>query len=70
MPSRRMIESAVQAPPQAAGSRTCPPPNCGDYAPSAEIASADCAARVSDVLSRLGYGFDVIPSGSSAPKRA
>jgi hypothetical protein len=80
MPARRGIDIAVEMPHRAAGPRTCPPANklraaqlgvdCGDRTPWDEVAAADCAARVSDVLNRLGYGFDVIPSGRSVLKRA
>jgi hypothetical protein len=44
--------------------------DCGDRPPLNEVASADCAERVAHVLGRLGYGFNVIARGSSAPKRA
>ena len=46
--------------------------DCADRLPANEVeaGSADCAERVAHVLGRLGYGFNVIPRGSSAPKRA
>ena len=80
MPLRRGVDTIGQAPRRPPGRQTRPPENdlrvarLGlEYPDRPRLngaASADCAERVADVLVRLGYGFNVIPRGSSAPKRA
>ena len=80
MPSRRGLDDVAQVPRRAPGRRGVPQQtdvrsdhlglDYGERLRLNDIASGDCAQRVADVLNKLGYGFDVIPSNSSGPKRA
>jgi hypothetical protein len=38
-----------------------------DPARALQMAAADCTTRVADVLSKLGYGFDMIGTGDAVP---
>ena len=80
MPIRRGLGDVAQVPRRDPGRGSVPRESdvraarcaldCEDLLHSNDIASTDCAERVADVLNRLGYGFNVVPRGSSASKRS